>query len=164
MLIGRPWLPRVLGQETVLQDRLYFALAPSPACTRLHSGGISLSVKTEGTASGVWVPIGWLDGSSVSRTCWAGPASAPSTASPWQVICLTRPVSKPGRNRWTYLSSLHFPGPSVVSCDSICPSRRLPVSLRVGGLDFVTSDFVLTIILVDGILFLLVPLEGHAEA
>lgn len=72
--------------------------------------------------------------------------------------------SKPGGNRWTYLSSLHFPGPSVVSCDSICPSRRLPVSLRVGGLDFVMSDFVLTIILVDSILFLLVPLEGHTEA
>lgn len=84
--------------------------------------------------------------------------------SPWQVICLTRPVSKPGGNQWTRLSSLHFAGPSVVSCDNICPSRRLPVSLRVGDLDFVMSDFVLTVILVDGILFLLVPREGHTEA
>lgn len=61
------------------------------------------------------------------------------------------------------MSSLHLPGPSVVSCESICPSRSLPVTLRVGGLDFVMSDFVLTVILVDSILFLLVPKEDTLE-
>ena len=54
------------------------------------------------------------------------------------------------------MSCLHLPGPSVVSCES-------PVTLRVGGLDFVMSAFVLTVILVDSIPFLLVPEEDTLE-